>query len=93
VLPLQNFASGVLADMIRRQPESKARTAFAWTLAVGPAIAKVTTAELRDKVMVVWAKDPRWAREVDRSRETILARLRLYLGPEALRDIRILSSD
>jgi predicted nucleic acid-binding Zn ribbon protein len=90
VLPLQHFASDVLAEIIRRQPASKERTAFAWSVAVGPALARATTVNLSDEVLVIRAKDPRWAREIDRARDTILARLQTLLGPEALRDLRVL---
>ena len=90
VLPLQNIASGVVAEIIRRQPASKERTAFAWTVAVGPALARATTVELVDGVLLVSARDPQWAREINRARDTILPRLQLLLGEEALRGIRVL---
>src|SRR6476646_10661409 len=93
VLPLQNFATGVLADVIRRQPASAERTTFVWTLAVGPAMAKVTTVELRNGLLIVRAKDARWAREVERARDTILPRVRLFLGADGLRDLRVVTID
>ena len=80
VLPLNEFAPAVLADIIRRQPASKERTAFAWSVAVGPAIARVTTVELRDRTLVATARDARWAKEIDRARDTILARVRQLIG-------------
>ena len=46
MVPLQNFATGVLAEVIQRQPPSPARTTFAWTVAVGPALARSATATL-----------------------------------------------
>jgi predicted nucleic acid-binding Zn ribbon protein len=90
VQPLQTFATGVLAEMLRRQPASKERTAFAWSVAVGPAIARATTVELSGGVLVVRARDQRWAREVHRNRATVLARLQELLGKDAVRDISIL---
>ncbi len=89
MLPLQNFSSSVLAGIIRRQPASKEKTTFAWTVAVGPALAKVTSVELRENVLIVRPRDPRWAREVERARETIVARLQHLLGEKALRDVRV----
>src|SRR5438046_1132023 len=80
VQSLHQFAPGVLADIIRRQPASKARTAFAWSVAVGPALARVTTVELHDRTLVATARDPRWAKEIARARETILARIRDLVG-------------
>ena len=80
VQPLSSVAPAVLADLIRRQPASKERTAFAWSVAVGPALARVTTVELHDGVLAVVARDARWAKEIERAKETILARLHQLLG-------------
>ena len=80
MVPLQNFATGVLADIIRRQPPSPARTAFAWSVAVGPALARSTTVLLSSEVLTVRARDPRWAREIERAADTILARMQHLLG-------------
>ena len=89
MVPLQNFAAGVLADVIRRQPSSPARTAFAWTVAVGPALARSTTASLSDTVLTVRARDPRWAREIERAADTILTRMQDLLGPGSVQTIEI----
>lgn len=80
VHPVHQFAPAVLADIIRRQPASKERTAFAWSVAVGPALARVTTVELRDRTLVATARDARWATEIERARATILPRLQHLLG-------------
>ena len=85
VLPVQNIAAGVLADVIRRQRPSPARTAFAWSVAVGPALARATLVELRDSVLIVTAKDARWTRELERAADTILKRVQLLVGPEVQR--------
>lgn len=82
--PIQNFSPGVLAEIIRRQPASKARTAFAWQLVVGAALARVTTVELADGVLTVRASDPRWAEEIRRAHPLILERLQQVLGPHAV---------
>jgi predicted nucleic acid-binding Zn ribbon protein len=89
MLPVQNIATTVLAEIIRRQPASKQRTAFAWSVAVGPALARVTTVELRNNRLIVTARDPRWVRELERARETILPRLQLLLGKDAVKGIFI----
>ena len=77
---VHDFAPAVLAEIIRRQPASKERTAFAWSVAVGPALARVTTVELHDGVVSVVARDARWAKELERAKQTILARLHHLLG-------------
>lgn len=82
--PIQNFVSSVVAEVVRRQPASTARTNFAWQLAVGPALARVTTVELSDGVLSVRSRDPRWKPEIERARATVLPRLQHLLGPHAV---------
>jgi len=80
MVPLQNFATGVLADVIRRQPPSPGRTSLAWTVAVGPALARSASVTLVEEVLYVRARDPRWAQEIERAAETILKRMQHLLG-------------
>jgi hypothetical protein len=89
VLPVQNIAATVLADVIRRQPPSRARTAFAWSVVAGPAMARATSVDLRGHILYVTAKDTRWAREIHRAHDVVLARLQALLGSE-LEDLRVL---
>ena len=89
MIPVQSFATGVLAEVIRRQPSSPARTAFAWQMAVGPALARTTTVELSNGVLTVRPRDARWGGEIERARDTILARLQHLLGASAVARIRI----
>jgi predicted nucleic acid-binding Zn ribbon protein len=89
MLPVQTIATTVLADVIRRQPPSKERTTFAWAVAVGPALARVTTVELRNNNMIVSARDAQWARELERARGTILPRLQQLLGTDAVKGLYI----
>jgi len=84
MVPLQNFATSVLADIVRRQPPSDARTSFAWNVAVGPALARSTTVTLSDGVLTVRARDARWAKEVERARDTILKRMQHLLGASSV---------
>ena len=85
----QSFAPAVLAAVIRRQPASQARTEFAWAVAVGPALARVTTVEMRNHNMIVCARDVQWARELERARDTILPRLQLLLGRDTVKGLYI----
>jgi hypothetical protein len=84
VIPIQHFSNSVLADLIRRQPASKERTAFAWQLAVGPAVARATTVELDRGVLTIRARDARWLREIERNRPAVIARLQQLLGRDAI---------
>ena len=89
VVPLQQFATGVLAEVIRRQPASAARTAFAWELAVGAHLAKSTSVDLVDGTLFVRARDPRWSAEIERARDVILPRVQHYLGRAAVTRLEI----
>jgi hypothetical protein len=89
MLPIQRLTGGVLAQVLRRQPASPGRTAFAWQLAVGPALARTTTVTLRDGVLCVRAADERWGREIERASNIVLARLQQLLGPEDVRVVRV----
>lgn len=89
MIPLQQFSSGVLAELIRRQPASSARTSFAWQIAVGPAIARTTAIDLADGVLRVTARDAHWQHAVERAAETILPRLQHLLGAEAVKKIEV----
>ena len=91
VLEMQSihaFSTGVLAEIIRRQPASKEKTTFAWQLAVGPALARVSSVDLRDGVLVVGARDDRWLKEIARAMPAILAKMQHLLGEPAVRTIR-----
>ena len=87
--PLHSFAGPVLAQIVQRQPPSPARTAFAWQLVVGPALARVTSVELDDATLKVRAADPRWLGEIERARATILPRLQTLLGADAVKKINV----
>jgi predicted nucleic acid-binding Zn ribbon protein len=89
MLPIQRFSGTVLAEVVRRQPSSPARTNFAWQVAVGPALARSTTVSLDDGVLTVRATDARWGSEVARARDVVLARLQNLLGADAVRSIRV----
>jgi predicted nucleic acid-binding Zn ribbon protein len=80
MVPVQSFSSGVLAEIVRRQPASKERTNFAWQLAVGQALARATTVELRDGVLTVRAVDRRWIQEIDRAKASVMMKMQNILG-------------
>jgi predicted nucleic acid-binding Zn ribbon protein len=84
---IQSFSMDILGDLIRRQRPSPARTAFAWQLAVGPALARTTTVELSHGVLRIQARDPRWTREIQRAAATILPRLQHLLGNDTITEL------
>jgi predicted nucleic acid-binding Zn ribbon protein len=89
MLPIQQFSGRVLTEIVRRQPSSPARTAFAWQMAVGAALARVTKVKLGDDgVLTVTAADDRWGAEIDRARDVALRRLQNILGEE-IKSVRV----
>ena len=91
MLPIQQFSSGVLAEIIRRQLPSPERANFAWQIAVGPAISRTTTIDLVDGVILVTARDAHWARAVARGATTILPRMQHLLGAQAISALKVLT--
>ena len=86
---MQHVAQSVVAEIIRRQPLSPEKVGFAWSIAVGPALSRVTTVELRHHHLIVSPRDARWARELERARDTILARVQLLLGQDEVKGLQI----
>jgi predicted nucleic acid-binding Zn ribbon protein len=87
--PIQRLSGDLLADVLRRQPPSAARTGLAWQIAVGPTLARVTAVSLRHGVLTVQSPDARWSGEIERARDVVLARLQHLLGPDGVRTLRI----
>ena len=87
--PVHRFMPDVLADILRKAPLTDDKIAFAWRASVGPAVDKVTTIELRGRVLHVRAKDTTWQREVERSMGIVRSRMEALLGSGVIGDIRI----
>ena len=85
--PIQGFSGSVLAEIVRRQPSSPARTAFAWQLVVGSTLARMTSVEMRGASLQVTARDDRWLKEIDRARPAILSKLQQLLGADVITKI------
>ncbi|HSL21603.1 MAG TPA: hypothetical protein VK886_08705 [Vicinamibacterales bacterium] len=70
------FASAVLADIIRRQPLSPGKVSLAWQIAAGPQLARMAEADFQAPATVrLRPKDARWAAAIERSRAVIAERL------------------
>jgi hypothetical protein len=82
MIPVQDFSSSVIAQIVRRQQPSQARTNFAWQLAVGQALARATTVELSNGVLKVRAADRRWINEIERAQATVMQKLQQILGKD-----------
>lgn len=80
VIPVHQFLPAALSEVLRRAPLTPEKVAFAWRAAVGSAVDKATTIELRNGVLRVQARDATWQREVERSAGLIRSRLTALLG-------------
>ena len=89
VVPVHLLLPDALAAILRRAPLTPEKVAFSWRAAVGPAVDRVTTIELRDGVLYVRARDAAWRREVERSAALIRSRLAGFLGADVVRYIEV----
>jgi Dna[CI] antecedent, DciA len=89
VIPVHDVMHGALAAVLRKAPLTPEKVAFAWRTAVGPAVDRVTSIELRGRVLHVRAKDAAWQREVERSAALIRTRLCALLGDDAVRGLDV----
>ena len=78
--PLAHALPGALTELLKDQPLSPGKVAFAWRVAVGPGVERVTAVRLESGVLIVEAASIEWAREITRSSRLILSRLRPLLG-------------
>ena len=77
---LAHVVPAALVELLRATPLSDDKVTFAWRTAVGPALERSTTARMEGRVLVVETTGPQWTREIERSREVILSRVRSLLG-------------
>jgi hypothetical protein len=78
--PLTHAVPGAIAELLRDVPISNGKVDFAWRVAVGSSVERVTTVRLDGCILLVFAEDKHWAREITRSSGVILARLQTLLG-------------
>ena len=53
-----------LAAVLQKAPLTPDKVAFAWRTAVGPSVDRVTTVELKGRVLHVQTTDAAWQRDV-----------------------------
>lgn len=91
MVPLRRVIPGILAGIIRPAPLCQEKVAFAWRMAVGPGVARVSSTHLDDRgVIVVTVPDAQWRREVERSLGLIRTRLDALLGPDSYTNVEII---
>ncbi len=85
--PLGSRVDSVIPRQLAQSPMTPENVNFAWRMAVGVAIDRVTRARLAGVTLIVDG-DPQWLREVDRSHDLILRRLQRLLGADVVRGIK-----
>jgi hypothetical protein len=80
VIPVQQFMPSALASVLRLAPMTPEKVAFAWRTAVGAAVDRASSVELRGATLVVVVKSEQWRQEVSRSSGMIRSRVNLVLG-------------
>ena len=89
--PASAAIPGAVAELLRDAPLSDGKIAFAWKVAVGPALDRATAVKLDGTVLLVEVASAQWAREIKRSTGLILPRLRVLLGRDTVTAIKVRS--
>jgi hypothetical protein len=85
---VRDTASSVIRSLLQDQPTTAAKVAFAWQVAAGATLGRVTQCSWsEDGTLVVQARDAAWKREIHHARPVIAARLGYLLGPDVVRSI------
>lgn len=80
MIPVQQVMPAALASVLRLAPLTPEKVAFAWRTAVGPAVDRATSVELRGTTLAVVVKSEQWRHEIGRSLALIRSRLNVVLG-------------
>jgi predicted nucleic acid-binding Zn ribbon protein len=90
VEPLNNAVPDVVRTLLSQGPMSEGKFEFAWRVAVGASLGRVTRPTLReDGTVEVCVDDAAWRKEVKRSQATILGRLQHLLGASVVKKLKI----
>lgn len=87
--PLSQLVPAALMELMRTTPLSDGKVGFAWRNAVGPALERATAVKLEDGVLIVDTAGPQWSREIKRSNDVILTRLKTFLGEGTVHRIEV----
>ena len=91
VRPLTHALPGALRLLLQQMPLSSGKVDFAWTAAVGPAVARATAVKLENGLLIVETTSAQWTAEIRRSSPVILERLRSLLNDQAIERIEVRS--
>jgi predicted nucleic acid-binding Zn ribbon protein len=86
VIRASQVIPAVVEEVVRKAPLTPEKVAFAWRMAVGPAVGKATSVRLGDNgLLYVTCESASWAAAVKRSTPLIHQRLDALLGAEAVK--------
>ena len=91
MVPMQSVLPATVRALLRHGPMTQEKLEFAWTAAVGPAIARATRVRWQedDGTVVVEASDETWRRELRRSLPEMTGRLVELVGRGVLASVRL----
>jgi hypothetical protein len=89
MLAIRYAVPKAVAELMRRAPLSPGKVDFAWGLAVGPSLQRVTAVRLEEGVLIVETASVQWSAEVRRSMTVILARLQTFLGEGTVKRLEV----
>jgi len=89
VRPLTHALPGALRLLLQQMPLSSGKVEFAWTAAVGPAVARATAVKLESGVLIVETTSAQWTAEIRRSSPMIVERLRSLLNDQTIERIDV----
>ena len=89
--PLTHAVPGALRLLLHDLALSNGKVEFAWTAAVGPAVARATAVKLEHGVLIVETTSAQWTSEIRRPSPVILKRLQSLLGDETIARIEVRS--
>ena len=88
VIKANQVMPAVVGEVVRKAPLTDEKVAFAWRLAVGPALGKATRVRLAaDGTLYVTADAPAWHDSIRASIGMIRSRLAHYLGENTIKRI------
>jgi predicted nucleic acid-binding Zn ribbon protein len=91
VRPLTHALPGALRLLLHQIPLSSGKVEFAWTAAVGPAVARASAVKLEQGVLIVETTSAQWTAEIRRASPVILERLRSLLSDQTIERLEVRS--
>ena len=90
MIALNDYAAAMVGALLRRQPLSAGKVAFAWRTVVGAAMGRASVVSLLDDgTLQVVVSDANWRREIRRTSPMFRPRLEALLGPDVIRRVDV----